>query len=99
MKIEKHTAGIQAGRTYFLELVSVDGRNVFTIDPVGRIKLPEATVGELYSVVQTRPSFERCKDCAHATPDGPRNVTCQYKPSVFWSKMSKACNHFTPSQS
>ena len=95
MKLEKNTAGIQAGRTYFLELVSVDGRNVFTIDPVGRIKLPVATVGELYSVVQTRPSFERCKDCAHATPDGPRNVTCKEHPAICWSKLSKACEKFT----
>ena len=94
MKIEKNTAPLAAGKTYFLELVSVDGRNVFTIAPVGRIKLPEATVRELYSVVQTRPSFDRCKDCVHATPAGPRNVTCKEHPAICWSKMSKACEKF-----
>lgn len=94
MKIEKKTAGIQAGKTYFLELVSVDGQNIFATSSVGRFKLPVGAIRELYSVVQTRPSFERCKDCAHATPDGPRNVTCKEHPAICWSKMSKACEKF-----
>lgn len=98
MKIEKNTESITTGKRYFLELVSVDGGNTFSTSPTGRLKLTSAHLTELYSPISTHPAFARCKDCTLAVPDGPRNVSCQYNPSISWSKMSKACHHFTSSQ-